>query len=125
MAEEDLHIYLIDSKNPKLSIKNLEETMKKRTRRNNEVWLIEISALKTIENAKPMLNNLMLDIDDAIYTFKFANESLIDIWEIYKLLPETDLIVKKFGTWYRGYGLSLTKLSIWQRRKDLTVSSRR
>ena len=122
MMKEDIHIYMIDSKNLMQSIEILEQKIKKRTRLDKEFWFIDISDLKTMKNAKLMLDNLPLDIDDDIYAFKFANNSFIDIWEIYKLVPENDLIVKKYGTWKREIGLFSTPLSKWQRRKDLTVS---
>ena len=96
--------------------------MGKRTRKDKEYWLIDISALKTMENAKLMLDNLPLDIDDDVFTFKFVNNTFVDIWEIYKLNPENELIVKKFGIWKLGIGLLSTVMSKWQRRKDLTVS---
>ena len=96
--------------------------MGKRTRKDKEYWLIDITALKTMENAKSMLDNLPLDIDDDVYTFKFVNKTFVDIWELYKLIPENDLIVKKFGIWKIGMGLLSTVMSKWQRRKDLTVS---
>ena len=96
--------------------------MRRRTRKDKEFWFIDISALKTMKNAKWMLDNLPLDIDDNVYAFKFANDTFVDIWEIYKLVPENNLIVKKLGIWKRETGLVLTKMSQWQRRKDLTVS---
>ena len=120
--KEDIHIYMVDSNNIRQSIEILEQKIKKRTRLDKEFWFIDISDLKTMKNAKLILDDLPLDIDDDIYAFKFANNSFIDIWEIYKLMPESDLIVKKYGTWKREIGLLSTPLSKWQRRKDLTVS---
>ena len=113
---------MIDSNNPNQSIKILEQEIKKRTRKDKEFWFIDISVLKTMENAKVMLDNLLLDIDDDFFTFKYVNHSFIEIWEIYKLVPEKELIVKKYGTWKSETGLLSTSLSKWQRRRDLTVS---
>ena len=122
LAEEDLHIYIIDPNNQMQSITILEQEMEKRTRKDKEFWFIDISTLETIENVKIMLNNLLLDIDDDVYIFKFSNNTFVDIWEIYKFLPKNDLIVKKLGIWKPETGLFSTTLSKWQRRKDLTVS---
>ena len=113
---------MIDSKNLKQSIEILEQEMRRRTRKDKEFWFIDISALKTMENAQWMLVNLSLDIDDDVYTFKFSNDTFVDIWEIYKLVPNNNLIIKKLGIWKREMGLFSTKMSKWQRRKDLTVS---
>ena len=96
--------------------------MGKRTRKDKEYWLIDISALKIMENATLMLDDLPLDIDDNIYTFKLVNHTFVDIWEIYKIKPENNLIVKKFGIWKSEMGLLSNVMSKWQRRKDLTVS---
>ena len=65
----------------------MEEEIKKRTRKDKEFWFIDISVLQTIENAKSMLDNLLLDIDDDFFTFEYGN-SFIEIWEIYKLVPK-------------------------------------
>ena len=96
--------------------------MGKRTRKDKEYWLIDISALKIMENATLMLDDLPLDIDDNIYTFKLVNHTFVDIWEIYKIKSENNLIVKKFGIWKSEMGLLSNVMSKWQRRKDLTVS---
>ena len=124
-SAEDVHIYVIDSSNPKKSVTVLEQKIKRRTRKDKGFWFIDVSMLKTLEEATLMLGDLSLDIDDDIFAFKFSNKSFdttIDIWEIYKVVPENDLIVNKYGTWKRETGLFSTSLSKWHRRKNLTVS---
>ena len=69
-----------------------------------------------------MLDTLTLDVDDDIFLFMFIENDFARIWEMYKLAPEKDLIVKDFGSWTREIGLKLTNLEKWQRRGDLSVS---
>ena len=121
-SAEDVHIYVIDSSNPKMSMTVLEQNIKRRTRKDKGFWFIDISMFKTLEEAKLMLDNLSLDIDDDIFAFILSNKTTIDVWEIYKVVPEKDLIVKKYGTWKRETGLTSSSLSKWHRRKNLTVS---
>ena len=99
--------------------------MKERTRKDKEFWFIDISALQNIDNASSMLNmldTLPLDVDDDIFLFMFIENDSARIWEMYKLAPEKDLIIKEFGGWTREIGLKLTNLEKWQRRGDLSVS---
>ena len=96
--------------------------MKERTRRDKEVWFIDISAFQKIENASSMLDKLSLDTDDDMFLFMFIENDSARIWEMYKLAPEKDLIIKEFGGWTREIGLKLTNLEKWQRRGDLYVS---
>ena len=96
--------------------------MKERTRRDKEVWFIDISAFQKIEIASSMLDKLSLDIDDDMFLFMFIENDSARIWEMYKLAPEKDLIIKEFGGWTREIGLKLTNLEKWQRRGDLSVS---
>ena len=49
LAEEDMHIFIIDPNNLKYSIKLLEYKMRMRRRTNKEYWLVDISALGTIQ----------------------------------------------------------------------------
>ena len=96
--------------------------MKERTRRDKEVWFIDISVFQKIEIASSMLDKLSLDIDDDMFLFMFIENDSARIWEMYKLAPEKDLIIKEFGGWTREIGLKLTNLEKWQRRGDLSVS---
>ena len=99
--------------------------MKERTRKDKEFWFIDISALQNIDNASSMMNildALPLDIDDDIFLYMFIEKNSARIWEMYKLAPEKDLIVKDFGNWTEEIGLKLTNLEKWQRRGDLSVS---
>ena len=125
VAKEDLHIFIVDSNNLQHSIKYLDNKMKERTRKDKEFWFIDISALQNIDNASSMLNmldTLPLDVDDDIFLFMFIENDSARIWEMYKLAPEKDLIIKEFGGWTREIGLKLTNLEKWQRRGDLSVS---
>ena len=99
--------------------------MKERTRKAKEFWFIDISALQNIDNASSMLNmldTLPLDVDDDIFLFMSIDNDSARIWEMYKLAPGNNLIVKDFGTWTGEIGLKLTSLEKWQRRGDLSVS---
>ena len=96
--------------------------MKERTRRDKEYWFIDISAFQNVANASSMLNTLPLDIDDDMFLFIFIEDDSARIWEIYKLAPEKDIIIKDFGSWVQEIGLKSTNLGKWQRRRDLSVS---
>ena len=112
---------MIDSSRIYQSIEILENKMQRRTRKDKEVWFIDISSLETISNAQLMLQGLLLDIDDDIFLFIFIDSESAKIWETYRLAPETDIIIRDFGGWTREMGLTLTTLEKWQRRGDLSV----
>ena len=122
LIDEDLHIYIIDTDNTNESIQSLLLQMKNRLRTNKETWFIDISAFENIENSKSRLNTLPLDIDDDIFLFMFKGKGFVNIWEIYKMTPEKDLIVNNLGKWTKEKGLNFTALEKWQRRGDLSVS---
>ena len=78
--------------------------------------------LTITDNASSMLNTLSLDVDDDIFLFMFIKNDSSRIWEMYKLAPEKNIIIRDFGSWTREIGLKFTNLKKWQRRGDLTVS---
>ena len=122
MAKEDIHIYILDLGNVIESITCLENKMKERTRRDKEFWFVDISALQNIANASSMLSTLTLDFDDDIFLVMFIEKDLARIWEMYKLAPEKDLIIKEFGKWTRETGLKLLNMEKSHKRGDLLVS---
>ena len=95
--------------------------MKERTWREKEFWLIDISAFLNIDNASLMLNTLSLDFNEDIFLYMFIKNDTASIWEMYKLAPEKDVIIRDFGSWTKEIGLKFTKLEKWQRRGDLYV----
>ena len=96
--------------------------MKERTRRDKEFWFVDISALQNVANASSMLSTLTLDVDDDMFLFMFIEKDFAKIWEMYKLAPEKELIIKDFGTWTREIGLKLPNMEKSHRRGDLSVS---
>ena len=122
VAKEDIHIYILDSDNVIESIICLENKMKERTRRDKEFWFVDISALQNVANASSMLSTLTLDVDDDMFLFMFIEKDFARIWEMYKLAPEKELIIKDFGKWTREIGLKLPNMEKSHRRGDLSVS---
>ena len=122
LNEEDLHYFIIDPDNVKESIKLLEKNIKRRTRINKEFWLIDISALESIENAEFSLVNLYSDLDDDFFLFMPFNRDAIKIWEAYKIDPTTDLILREIGFWDKASGFVMFGLDKWKRRGNLRVS---
>ena len=115
-------MYILDSDNVIESITCLENRMKERTRKDKEFWFVDISALQNVANASSMLSNLTLDVDDDMFLFLFIEKDFARIWEMYKLAPEKELIVKDFGKWTREIGLKLPDMEKSHRRGDLSVS---
>ena len=122
MAKEDIHIYILDSDNVIESITCLENKIKERTRRDKEFWFVDISALQNVANSSSLLSTLTLDVDDDFFLFMFIEKDFARIWEMYKLAPEKELIVKDFGKWTREIGLKLPNMEKSHRRGDLSVS---
>ncbi len=121
IAKEDLHIYIIESEALKESIKLLESLISARSRTRREYWLIDITALESVEKAEMMLGKLRMDIDDDIFLYLTGPNRLVQIWEMYKIKPDMDLIIRQLGTWTERIGMNMTSIDKWQRRGDLTV----
>ena len=122
-ADEDLHVFIIDHTDIKKSLQMLTYQLHRRDRSNREFWLIDIAALGSLDTAELMLNSLQLDLDDDILLFHFSSDDMATIWEIYKLRPEMELIVKELATWTRNKGIEMKSLDKWKRRGNLMVAS--
>ena len=83
--------------NKNSSIEYVKIAFEKRTRTDHESWLLDISNYESTEDAIADLNNLKIDIDDDIFVCKEISDTEIHFWEIYKISPELDLIVKFYG----------------------------
>ena len=122
LRDEDLHIFILDGENLKSSITILENHMKRRQRFNREFWLIDISALESIENAQKFLNSLYLDFDDDILPYILDKPGKnAKLWEIYKMGPDKDLLVRALGKWDQEKGIQMINPDKWLRRGNLMV----
>ena len=98
--------------------------IKARTKTIYDYWLIDITALDSIDDGQLLLNNLNLDLDDDIFIVKFdeVDEKICHIWEIYKINSNQPLIVNNLGTWSENDGFNMTSLQKYERRNDLMVT---
>ena len=124
IAKEDLHVFVIDPDNLKTSIKLLSNMIGARDRTRREYWLVDITAVESIEKAEMMLAMMKMDLDDDIFLYLAGPDQSMHIWEVYKIKPNLDLITRKLGTWSRQRGFNMTSIDKWKRRGDLTVSKK-
>ena len=104
------------------SLNLLSSMIGQRTRTSQEFWLIDISALDSIENAEILFENFNLRINDDIFVVKFDEDFMsADVWEIYKISMDQPLINNYLGSWSENDGLNMTTLEKYQRRSDLMV----
>ena len=64
------------------------------------------------------LDQLPLEVDSLVFTFK-DDESGFKIKEVYRPYREHKIISNLIGHWSRNYGLIMTGLPLWERRKNL------
>ena len=91
----------------------------KRPRTDTDPWLINI---KDVSSARDMLNSVKMDIDDLVYLYIGDNAGdFFEIFEAYKISPDWPATILHYGTWSREFGLNVTDVEIWQRRRDFQV----
>ena len=91
----------------------------KRPRTDTDPWLINI---KDISSARDMLDGIKMDIDDLVYLYIGDNAGkFFEIFEAYKISPEWSATILPYGTWSMEFGLNVTDVNIWQRRRDFQV----
>ena len=122
VSEEDFNIFIINDENLKYSVDYLKSMIKRRTRKNLDFWLFDISSLDSINSLYSLLNDFNLRVNDDIFIVKFDEQSnYADVWEIYKLSSDQALIIDGLGTWSESNGLNMTTEEKYQRRSNLMV----
>ena len=108
----------------------VKAAFKERLRTDKDTWLIDVTPLNRDEKAiQGFFKDVMLDIDDDVFAFHVNNNSNnnnnnnnnnnIDIYEVYKIDPESDLvIVKSHGKWSKSGGFEVDPENKWKRRSD-------
>ena len=117
---EDLHYFIFNKENISKSINYLKEVFDKRSRQNEEFWILDISS---IEFLKLELNQVGFDFDDDILLFtNQENSTIYKIWEAYKLDPNKSVTILHLGYWSRNFGFNFDYQSDkWIRRGNLQV----
>ncbi len=97
----------ISSLNLPLSSKSLETA----------VWLLEETQQ---HSTLAILEAWPLSIKSTVFTFKRISQGEFEITEVYKPFPEHAIISNVIGHWSWKTGLSMTSVSIWERRRNLS-----
>ena len=123
-SDTDLHAFIPDIKNLKDGLKNFSKSYSQRNWASKELWLLDISALASIEDAKEILDDTIvnLDIDDDLYLYSFDEKSFsVAIWELYKKHESKPTHLEFYGNWNEYVGLEILVAEKWKRRGNLEV----
>ncbi len=120
--EEDLLVFILDDKNLDKSIDIFVQLYNNRSRSDQEAWFLDISPLRSVNEARSKLASLNLDLDDDLHWFiSDENGILVKLWEVYRILDYRPMTINSIGNWTSDQGLILSKEEKWQRRRDMQV----
>ena len=115
---KDLHLFVPDELNLKVSLDHFHELYSSRTWRSREYWLLDITHLGSAE--KWLKDLPTLDLDDNLYLFEQENEE-VRIWELYQIHSNMSKVIQMIGSWSGETSLKISESSKYMRRKDLKV----
>ncbi len=83
-------------------------------------WLLKVG--NEPSELRQASETFQLVLGSNVYAFKLGEvpeKSKMDILEMYRPLPEADVVIMPVGSYSLKTGLTITKVSKWQRRRDL------
>ena len=125
-VDQDLQVYILDDGNLEDSLDQFIDIYNQRSRTNNEFWLLDVSAFRSIKDSTNKFNNLTLDLDDDLFLYKIKQQQTdydIEIFEFYEIHPSKPRKLMPFGAWSKLQGLNLTTAGKWTRRANLEVNT--
>jgi hypothetical protein len=114
-GHSDMNVYLGNNNNNELPA--ILEWFDNSGHTSRELWFFQLQSVEAIYSNFNNLSSLRLDGD--IFCLVQQDESAILIYEVYKLGRELEVL--PFANWHPTNGLTLPKLSKWERRSNLKV----
>ena len=130
MIDEDLQVFIPNTKMIEESIKELVEMYSLRKRNNREYWLLDIGywtanvedMTSFYDRIRNDLRDLQLDLDDDLYFFvSVEKEKSVYIWEHYEISKSVQRKILYLGSWNLAAGFQLIDTPKWIRRGNLEV----
>ncbi len=107
------------------SVDVLYQMFQKRLRTDQEIWLVDISAWNSLDQARETFKDLPLDLDDDLfwYSFSQSDKNTVKAWEVYRMHKTRPLTVKFWSNWsiFPNSTEHKTNTDKWARRRDLQV----
>ena len=124
-SDKDLHVFMPDMNNLINGLKHFSKIYSQRNWTSQEIWLLDVSAWTSIEDAKEILDDTIdnLDIDDDLYLYSYdAIDFSVTIWELYRKHDTMPTHMEFYGNWNEFVGLDVLVMEKWKRRGNLEVS---
>ena len=130
MTDEDLQVFIPDTKMIEESIKEFVEMYSLRKRNNREYWLLDIGywtanvedMTSFYDRIRNDLRDLQLDLDDDLYFFvSVEKEKSVYIGEHYSISKSVQTKISYMGSWSLDAGFQMMDTQKWIRRGNLEV----
>ena len=87
--------------------------------KSSNIWMIQMPENCTKNDILLLFNETSLKYDSLTFAFIIGTDNIIDIYDVYRITMESQIILKEFGRWERTYGLIIPDPDIWSRRSSL------
>ena len=84
---------------------------------SQHIWMIQMPQNLSNHNMIKVLGDLHLRYDTRSFCFTQTNK--IDIYEVYKIDINSNVILKRIGNWAEKDGINISDHYIWKRRRSL------
>ena len=124
-SDKDLHVFIPNMNNLIDGLKLFSKFYSQRNWTSQEIWLLDVSAWTSIEDAKEILDDTIdnLDIDDDLYLYSYDEIYFsVAIWELYRKHESMPTHMEFYGNWNEFVGLDVLVVGKWKRRGNLEVS---
>ena len=121
-SDKDLHVFMPDMNNLTDGLKIFSMFYSQRNWTSQEIWLLDVSAWTSIEDAKEILDDTIdnLDIDDDLYLYSYDEIYFsVAIWELYMKHESMPTHMQLYGNWNEFVGLDVLEVGKWKRRGNL------
>ena len=115
LSPQDLVVFVPENEN---GLSQFVKWFNLRQRTSKEYWLLDISYWSSIQDARNIMQNLNLDLDDDLYWFQTSNE-IVQVYEVYRIHQDFSIKIKPYETWANGSYLISPMLEKWVRRSNL------
>ena len=114
---ESFHVFILDESNYTKSIENLYVLFQHRINHTRDVWMIDVSGYKTIDEFAIEIQQIQMDFDDDVIILGENGE----MWDFYKIHQGGNILKTYVGKIDEFNAIQWNEMEKYPRRQNLGV----